>query len=98
VVVMSDHIAYLKVIRSMAILAGIPAEDFGEYTGETPKGLLKVEAYKRVVLATYGMCGEGTDYPHWDTMVQITPRANVEQRWVASSARWRARPNPSPSI
>jgi superfamily II DNA or RNA helicase len=80
VVVMSDHIANLHMVRNLAIHRKvIPVTDFGEYTGDTPKTLLKTEAHKRVVLATYGMCGEGTDYPHWDTMVQITPRANVEQ-------------------
>jgi superfamily II DNA or RNA helicase len=77
-VVMAEHIANLEVVKKLCGLSGIPWDQMGDYTSEAKKEL-HTNAFKRVVFATYGMCGEGTNYPHWDTMVQITPRANVEQ-------------------
>ena len=79
VVLMSDIISHLKALSNLAINSGIDPEDIGFYTGEVTKALLKPNANKRVVLATYGMCGEGTDYPQWDTLVMVTPRANIKQ-------------------
>ena len=81
VVVMGDTLDHLSKLQLLCGAAGIPGEDMGTYTGEISgnKELLKFNANKRVIFATYGMTSEGTDYPHWDTLVLVTPRANVKQ-------------------
>jgi superfamily II DNA or RNA helicase len=79
IVLMSDLISHLNLLSNMLIQAGIPPTDIGMYTGEVQRVLLKPNANKRVILATYGMCSEGTDYPHWDTLIMVTPRANIKQ-------------------
>jgi superfamily II DNA or RNA helicase len=81
VVVMGDIIDHLKKLQLLVGAAGVPGEDTGFYIGELAKNkdLLKFNAHKRVVFCTYGMTSEGTDYPHWDTLVMITPRSNAKQ-------------------
>lgn len=79
IVLMSDLIAHLNTLSNLLIQAGIPPTDIGMYTGETQRVMLRPNANKRVILATYGMCSEGTDYPHWDTLIMVTPRANIKQ-------------------
>lgn len=59
--------------------AGVPAEDIDYYVGGRSKIELEIASKKRVVLATYAMCSEGTDCPWWDTLVLATPRSNVKQ-------------------
>jgi superfamily II DNA or RNA helicase len=60
--------------------AGVPGEHIGFYHGAVKKTELDhVKNNKRVVLATYAMCSEGTNAPHWDTLVLATPRSNVKQ-------------------
>lgn len=80
-VVMSDQIeGHLKILYAMCLEAGINAMDMGFYIGGLKTQAERdLQAGKRVVFATYQMCSEGTDYPTWDTLVQATPRADVEQ-------------------
>lgn len=59
--------------------AGVPAEEIDYYVGGRSKIELEIASKKRVVLATYAMCSEGTDCPWWDTLVLATPRSNVKQ-------------------
>ncbi len=63
----------------MLAKAGIPGEDMGYYISGLKNGQLEANAKKRVVLATYKMCGEGTNYPNWDTLVMLTPHSDVKQ-------------------
>lgn len=78
--ILSDLVdGHLKRLFHIFHEAGIPGEDMGFYTGEQSKSELEATKKKRVALATYGMCGEGTDVPQWDTLVMATPRANVKQ-------------------
>lgn len=79
VVIMSDLIdAHLKILFQL-LGAHLPAEDFGYYISGMSDLELEQAAHRRVILATYGMCAEGTDYPHWDTLVMATPRSDPEQ-------------------
>lgn len=78
-VLMSDPILNLKQAFFSLVAAGVPGEEIGYYTGEQSSAELKLSAQKRVVLATYGKCSEGTDFPHWDALCCITPRSNVTQ-------------------
>lgn len=59
--------------------AGVPGEDIGYYiSGKKPHELVSA-AGKRVILATYGMVAEGTNYPDWDSLVPMNPRADIKQ-------------------
>lgn len=79
-VVMSDLVdSHLLPLFHILVSHGIPGQDIGYYHGSVPKGELDSQKMKKVVLATYAMCGEGTNVPHWDTLVLATPRANVKQ-------------------
>lgn len=77
-VVMSSSIAHLDLLH-LAIGQYISGEHIGKYVGGLSKDELQTNAHKRVVLATYQMCSEGTDFPHWDTLVYGTPKSNVTQ-------------------
>lgn len=80
-VIMSDQIdGHLNVLYKMALEEGIPARDMGFYVGGLKTQAERdLQAHKRLVFATYQMCSEGTDYPHWDTLVMATPRSNIKQ-------------------
>lgn len=80
IVVMADLLDdHLKPLFHLLAKAGIPGEDMGYYTSGFKEAQLEANANKRVVLATYKMCGEGTNYPNWDTLVMATPHADVKQ-------------------
>jgi len=80
VVVMSDLIDdHLNPLFHLIVAEGVPGNEIGFYHGQVKKEQLEVAKTKRVVLATYMMCGEGTNVPHWDTLVLATPRSNVKQ-------------------
>jgi superfamily II DNA or RNA helicase len=81
VVVMSELIDHLEVLRTALIVAGVPPQHLGTYTGALSGkvNMLRVEGAKPVVLATYRMCSEGTNFPLWDTLVMATPKAHVKQ-------------------
>lgn len=81
VVIMSDLIeGHLLPLFHYLVAAGIPGEAIGHYHGKaTAAQHLAAKETAPVVLATYLMCGEGTNVPSWDTLVLATPRANVKQ-------------------
>ncbi len=69
-----EHICTLEV---MLLEAGVSKEEIGFYQGG--EKTLEEAAYKPVTLATYGMAGTGTNYPHWEVCILATPRADVRQ-------------------
>lgn len=74
VVVMSEQIsAHLEKLEPMLIKAGIPPIDIGYYISKDKS------PHKRVVLATFAMCAEGTNIIAWDSLVLASPRADVKQ-------------------
>ncbi len=75
---MKDHLARLQLMCGQA---GIPGEDMGEYTGKFSgkKELLKLNAGKRVIFATFRMADTGTNFQQWDTLVLCVPKAHVKQ-------------------
>jgi hypothetical protein len=78
--IMSDLLeGHLKPLFHILAKAGIPVQDIDYYVGGRSAAELKTAAHKKVILATYSMVSEGTDYPHWDTAVFASPRANVTQ-------------------
>lgn len=79
VIFMADLIDHLKTLYQL-MLKHCSAAEMAYYTGsssEAEKDAAKKT--KRVVFATYKMCAEGTDAPRWDTLILVTPRADVTQ-------------------
>ncbi len=83
VVVFSDRVEHLEMLRYLVVKHGLPSEDVGMYVGAKPTknkaAELAIAIAKPVVFATYAMMSEGTDRPSLDTCVMATPRANVAQ-------------------
>lgn len=77
-VVMSSNLAHLDKLHN-AIGPLVGGENLGRYVGQMSKEELAIGSRRRVVLATYGMCAEGTDCPWWDTLVPATPRKDQKQ-------------------
>ena len=84
-VVMSDSLDHLERLFRLLCEAKVPGENIGFYVGQSTSNKLKAKtsleaaAGKVVVLATYGMTKEGTDYPEWDTLVLATPKSDAKQ-------------------
>lgn len=80
IVLMSDLIdGHLRKLHKMLLSNGVNAEDIGYYIGGMSEARLQADAQKKVVLTTFQMCKEGTDFPHWDTLVLCTPHSDVTQ-------------------
>lgn len=80
VVVMADLLdKHLVPLFHLLAKAGIPGEKMGYYTSGQKEAALEANANKPIILATYKMCSEGTNYPNWDTLVMATPHADVKQ-------------------
>lgn len=78
-VVMSETLQHLEILFHVLARQGVPAEKIGYYVGSMSPAELDVGKKKPVVLATYAMCGEGTNVPQWDSLVMAVPRASVKQ-------------------
>ena len=85
IVAMADTIEHLDYAYDCLVDAGVKIKDIGWYVGhkgkitDQMKEELRGQAFKKIVLATYKMTGYGTDFPHWDTIFMMTPRADVRQ-------------------
>ena len=79
VLVFSELIKHLEVLRALAVKYGIPANDTAMYIGGLSKKARAEALTKRVIFATYKYCSEGTDIPHADSLVLGMPRSNVVQ-------------------
>lgn len=84
IVCFAETIKHLEYAYECLVNEGMKMSDIGFYVGmkkntQEAKEELIAQAHKRVVLATYKMTEYGTDFPHWDTAVLMTPRANIEQ-------------------
>lgn len=79
VVVFSSLTEHLNVLQDFIVMGGVPMKDTGFYVGGLKDKERDVAASKPVVLATYQMTAEATNYPWWDTAVMATPRADVQQ-------------------
>lgn len=79
VVLMSDRKAHLELLSKSLLYKGVNPLELGYYVGGKTPAELEVAAGKKVVLATYQMCKEGTNFPAWDTLVPCTPKSDTEQ-------------------
>lgn len=79
VVCFADTRKHLDFAWDCLIDAGINQNDIGRYQGGMTDTELETSAFKKVILATYKFTSVGTDYPHWDTAVLMTPKADARQ-------------------
>lgn len=79
IVCFSDTRDYLNIMYDVLIDSGVADKYIGFYVGGMKPEELKENAHRRIILATYKMCQYGTDYPHWDTAILMTPKADVRQ-------------------
>jgi superfamily II DNA or RNA helicase len=79
IIFQSDQKEHLEMIASMLPMAGVPVQDIGFYVGGLKSKQREIAASKRVIGATYQMTAEATDIPELDTLVMLTPKADVEQ-------------------
>lgn len=79
-VMMGDQIeGQLQIIYGLLLEAGVHARDIGWYIGGKTEIELEQASKKKIVLTTFKMCSEGTNYPHWDTLTLLSPKASAEQ-------------------
>ena len=78
-VVFADHLVHLEALQAIAVAEGIPVEDMAYYVGGMSKSALKTASESPIILATYGMMGEGTNIPALDTAIFASPRSSIEQ-------------------
>lgn len=79
IVCFADTREHLENAYNNLIDNGVKHSQIGFYVGGMSDDEMEYGAHKPVVLTTYKMCEYGTDFPHWDTAMLMTPRANVEQ-------------------
>lgn len=87
--VFCDTIKELEAIEKAALSLGISANHIGWYIGLTAKRYKGTQAEKKalrlsetkkpVVLTTYKMCSEATNFPWMDTCVLASPKSDVNQ-------------------
>ena len=78
--VLSDLIeGHLHHLFQYIVSTGISGENIGYYVGGMTAQERNVSKNKPVILGTYKMTSEGTNVPHWDTLVLATPRADIRQ-------------------
>ena len=77
--VMGDLTEHLQATFHACAEAGIPGNEMAYYMGTMTEAEYEHAKKSRVVHATYKKCATGTNVPHWDSMVLISPHADVEQ-------------------
>lgn len=78
-VVFSNTIAHLELLAALCKKAGIPASDIGQYYGVLKGHQMDSALGKKLIFATPGKMGEGTDAPWLDCCTLACPLSNVEQ-------------------
>jgi superfamily II DNA or RNA helicase len=77
--VLSDRVAQLDVLRDLLLRRGIPEEEIGIFKGGMKDAARVVQLARPVVLCSYGMANEGVDKKEADTCVMATPQGRVTQ-------------------
>lgn len=78
-VIFSDIIDHLELLQGLLKKAGVPSGDIGCYYGAMTGAKMDAALGKKIVLATPGKMGEGTDAPWIDACLLATPKSNIEQ-------------------
>jgi hypothetical protein len=79
ILVISERINQLEVLRDMLVYAGGNPEHTGLLIGGTKKADREAIQEKQVIFSTYGMSKEGLDIPSLDTLFLASPQADIRQ-------------------
>jgi len=77
--VLSDRIEQLDILRTMVVELGIPQSDVGVFKGGMRDDDRVAALARPVVMCSYGMANEGVDKKEADTCVLATPKSRVVQ-------------------
>lgn len=79
IMVLSDRIAQLLILRDMVVAQGIPTDEVGIFKGGQSKRERDEQLARPIVMCTYGIASEGIDKREADTCVMATPKGRVTQ-------------------
>ena len=79
VMVLSDRLVQLDILRTMLVADGVAVTDIGVFRGSTPQREREEQLSRPVVLCSYGVANEGLDKREADTCVMATPKGRVVQ-------------------
>ena len=77
IIVLSDRIEHLKILKSRLDERKIVSTDF--YIGGMKQSALDKAELAQVIFASYAMAAEGLDIPNLNTLFMVTSRKEVEQ-------------------
>ena len=78
-VIFSGIVEHLEVLELLLTKAGVPGKEIGRYYGSMSGKQLDTALACKIILATPGKMGEGTDAPWVDTCMLAMPLSNVAQ-------------------
>lgn len=79
IMILSDRLQQLEILKGMLVERGIPVEDIGMFKGGMRDAQRVEELSRPIVLCSYGMANEGVDKKEADTCVMATPKSRVTQ-------------------
>lgn len=79
IMVLSDRIIQLDILRDMVLARGIPDEDVGVFKGGLRDTDRVMQLARPIVMCSYGMANEGVDKREADTCILATPKGRVIQ-------------------
>lgn len=79
IMVLTDRLVQLDILRALVIARGIPAADVGIFKGGQRDADRREQLGRPVVMCSYGMANEGVDKTEADTCIMATPKARVAQ-------------------
>ena len=78
-VVFSEYRDHLKLLKQRLMDREIPEKDIGIYMGGLTKAQRESNINRPIVLTTYRMTSEATNFPRWDTCILGMPVARIHQ-------------------
>lgn len=79
IMVLSDRIVQLDILKRLLLDRGIPDESIGLFKGGMRDDMRREQLAREVVLCSYGMANEGVDKREADTCIMATPKSRVIQ-------------------
>ncbi len=81
ILVLTDRKEHVLILHALLTRRGIPGIDIGQVHGDVSSNEIQetLQANKRIILATYGLAGEGFDCPGLNCVVMATPRNDIRQ-------------------
>lgn len=79
IIVLSDRLEQLTILRTLTQNAGVPEEQLGVFVGSTKERDRAAQLARPIVFCSYAIASEGLDKRELDTLVLATPKGNVEQ-------------------